>query len=208
MFASIIRKCTRASEFIQWGPTRMIWLLSWKQIIFMSTLIICDDRAELLRCAHDQNWARVYLSAATSSAAARVETAEEPVNKKSSQAVGLAPQDKSCSRRVRGAESGFEGKSLCERLAWVLEVQREGTRQKRSHQSESASIHQSRSFGRQASSMKHLSENLQNHTVKRCRLLSTDQVCLVSEVIWSRGYRVHCFNTAGHSQPQAKNASL
>ena len=73
---------------------------------------VCDERAELPRFAHDQNRARVYLSAAASSAAARVETAEKTAEKKSLEAVGLEPQDRSCSRRVRSAESGVEGKSL------------------------------------------------------------------------------------------------
>ena len=71
------------------------------------------------RFAHDQNRARVYLSAAASSAAARVETAEKTAEKKSLEAVGLEPQGRSCSRRVRSAESGVEGKSLCEHLVWV-----------------------------------------------------------------------------------------
>ena len=79
------------------------------------------------RFAHDQNRARVYLSAAASSAAARVETAEKTAEKKSLEAVGLEPQDRSCSRRVRSAESGVEGKSLCEHLACVW---RETTRHK------------------------------------------------------------------------------
>ena len=73
---------------------------------------VCDERAELPRFAHDQNRARVYLSAAASSAAARVETAEKTAEKKSLEAVGLEPQDRSCNRRVRSAESGVEGKSL------------------------------------------------------------------------------------------------
>ena len=73
---------------------------------------VCDERAELPRFAHDQNRARVYLLAAASSAAGRVETTEKPAEKKSLGTVGLEPQDRSCSRRVRSAESGVEGKSL------------------------------------------------------------------------------------------------
>ena len=60
-----------------------------------------------------------YLSAAASSAAARVETAEKPAEKKSLGAAGSEPQDRSCGRRARSAESGVEGKTLCERLVWV-----------------------------------------------------------------------------------------
>ena len=79
---------------------------------FYRTYQVCDERAELPRFAHDQNRARVYFSAAASSAAARVETAEKPAEMKSLGAVGLEPQGRSYSRSVRCVESGVEAKSL------------------------------------------------------------------------------------------------
>ena len=48
----------------------------------------------------------------------RVETAEKTAEKKSLGAVGLEPQDRSCSRRGRSAESGVEGKSFVCVNAW------------------------------------------------------------------------------------------
>ena len=97
-------------------------MVGWLEASNIEESYVCDERAELLRFAHDQTRARVYLSSAASSAGARVETAEKPEEKKSLGAVGLEPQQKLCSRRVRSAESGVEGKSLCERLVWVLSL--------------------------------------------------------------------------------------
>ena len=74
--------------------------------------------------SRQQNRARVCLSAAVSLGSSIVGSSEGRNSGEASReevvgAVGLEPQDRSCSRRVRSAESGFEGKSLCERLFWV-----------------------------------------------------------------------------------------
>ena len=107
----IFEKCVQFSSF---GGIVLV-NLGFKTFIANTLVLlsyVCDERAKLPRSGHDQNRARVYLSAAASSAAARVETAEKTAEKKSLEAVGLEPQDTSCSRRVRSAESGVEGKSL------------------------------------------------------------------------------------------------